>query len=374
MREVASSVQSDRDLVIRFSHDVFGAQRVGGVSRYVVELHQAMLRRGMDSRILAGFHQNEYLPGCPRVVGKLVRRGRVRRIMRQGNELLNQLLGGGSGTVFHRSFHGALRHPRCRLRATTVYDMIPELFPDPNDPNPASSRAKRMDCEEADLVCAISETTCQDLLRLWSIPPERVVVTHLGVSRLTPSNREWLRDFGPYVVHVGRRGSYKNFLSLLPAIARTMRGTQVRFLCFGGGPPVAEETRRIRELGIEKIVHFVGGSDADLAACYQQAIGHVTASLYEGFGLTPIEAMLYGCPVSCTNRGSLPEVVGAAAHIFDPDSDGAMDDAIRWLLEGKTAHDKMIARGFDRAALFDWDRTAEHTLDAYAQTIAQQNL
>jgi glycosyltransferase involved in cell wall biosynthesis len=291
-------------------------------------------------------------------------------MMRQGNELLNHLLGGGSDTIFHRSFHGATRHPRCRIRATTVYDMIPELFPDSNDSNPSASRAKRHDCEEADLICAISETTRQDLLRLWSIPPERVVVTHLGVSGVMPSDRDWMRDHGPYLIHVGRRGAYKNFLSLLPSIARTMRGKPVRFLCFGGGPPVEAELATIRELGIEKIVHFVGGSDADLAACYQQAIGHVTASLYEGFGLTPIEAMLYGCPVSCTNRGSLPEVVGAAAHIFDPDSDRAMDDAIRLLLEGKGAHATMINQGRDRAALFDWDRTAAMTMQAYEQAIS----
>ena len=366
-----SPSRSGRGMTVRFSHDVFGAQRVGGVSRYVVELHRAMLRRGVDSRILAGFHQNEYLQDCPRVLGKQVRRGRVRRMMRQGNEFLNHLLGGGSDTIFHRSFHGATRHPRCRIRATTVYDMIPELFPDSNDSNPSASRAKRHDCEEADLICAISETTRQDLLRLWSIPPERVVVTHLGVSGVMPSDRDWMRDHGPYLIHVGRRGAYKNFLSLLPSIARTMRGKPVRFLCFGGGPPVEAELTSIRELGIEKIVHFVGGSDADLAACYQQAIGHVTASLYEGFGLTPIEAMLYGCPVSCTNRGSLPEVVGAAAHIFDPDSGQEMDDAIRWLLEGKAAHATIIRKGHDRAASFNWDRTADQTITAYTKAISR---
>jgi len=354
---------------VRFSHDVFGVQRVGGISRYIAELHQAMLRQGVNSRILAGLHVNEYLAGCPRVIGKRLHHGRVRRLMRQGNELLNQLLGGGSETIFHRSFHGAVRHPRCRIRATTVYDMIPELFPDPGDPNPLASRVKRQDCEEADLVCAISEVTRQDLHRLWGIPLDRVIVTHLGVSRVKPSGRDWNREHGSYIIHVGKRSGCKNFMALLPSIARTLSGGQVKLLCFGGGPATQQESERIRGLGVEDLVQFVGGSDSDLAACYQQAIGHVTASLYEGFGLTPIEAMMHGCPVACTDRGSLPEVVGDAAHIFDPDRDDEMDGAMRWLLEGRNAHAAMIERGHARAALFSWDRTAELTLRAYEHAL-----
>jgi hypothetical protein len=71
----------------------------------------------------------------------------------------------------------------------------------------------------------------------------------------------------------------------------------------------------------------------------------------------------------CTDRGSLPEVVGDAAHIFDPDRDDEMDGAMRWLLEGRNAHAAMIERGHARAALFNWDRTAELTLRAYEHAL-----
>jgi glycosyltransferase involved in cell wall biosynthesis len=348
---------------IRFSHDVFGLQEVGGVSRYVVELHRAFWRLGMDSRILAGAHINRYLEQCPGVLGFRTRATRVPRRIRRCNELFNRIAAGGG--VFHRTFHGSCFRPRCRIRATTVYDMIPELFAEATQPVTRESLVKRRDCESADIICAISETTRKDLHRLWGLPLDRISVTPLGVTKVEPAPTDWVSRLGPFLLHVGRRGGYKNFLSLLSSAARILPGSGVRILCFGGGAPEPEESQSIDRLGLHETVCFVSGSDADLAACYQQALGHVTASLYEGFGLTPLEAMSHGCPVACSNRGSLPEVVGDAAHIFDPDDPDRQDEALRWLMEGRAAHCEMIDRGHLRCARFTWDDTARATLDAY---------
>ena len=355
-------------LKVRFTHDVFGLQRVGGVSRYVVELHKAMLRRHVDSLIVSGFHINEYLAGCPRALGFGLRASRVRRLLRSCNEAMCLL--GASAEVLHRSYHGSTARYGCKVRATTVYDMIPELLIEPNGKQSHASSIKRADCETADLILAISEVTRQDLHRLWKIPLERVVVTHLGVARVPPSHRQWRDEYGDYLLHVGRRGGYKNFLGLLPAAARVLPAAKASLVCFGGGEPTLEEKKAIEQLGLVDRVAFVAGSDSDLAACYCQAIGHVTASLYEGFGLTPVEAMQYGCPVACTNRGSFPEVVGDAAITFDPASGVEQENALRSLAEGRSAHQSMVARGYRRSADFSWDRTAELTDEAYRRFLA----
>lgn len=358
---------------VRFSHDIFGLQQVGGISRYAVELHRALLRGGVESEILAGFHVNEYLDGCPCVRGIRSRRRRLRRVLRRGNELWNLLR--GRCTVFHRTFHSSRRRPSCDVRATTVYDMIPEIFPDPTDHRANGSRDKRIDCETADVICAISEVTRQDLHRLWGIPLDRIRVTHLGVARTEPSAVDWISRLGPFIVHVGRRWGYKNFIGLLPSVARVLPKRGVRLACFvGGGPPTEEESRAIAGLDLEDRIAFVSGSDADLAACYAQALGHVTASLYEGFGLTPLEAMMHGCPVACSNRGALPETAGQAALLFDPDDVPALDDALRWLLRGREANQLHVQAGIRRCEQFSWDATARTTLEAYAHALQHSAL
>jgi glycosyltransferase involved in cell wall biosynthesis len=243
--------------------------------------------------------------------------------------------------------------------------MIPELIVEPGNHPSRESLFKRRDCEMADVICAISGKTRDDLHRLWKIPLERIMVTHLGVTRTDPAPVDWAARYGPFLLHVGRRGGYKNFLGLLSSVARVLPGTGVRLLCFGGGDPEPEELGSLARLGLKDLISFVGGTDAELAAGYAQAVGHVTASLYEGFGLTPLEAMSHGCPVACSNGGSLPEVVGDAAHVFDPMNPDQQDDALRWLLGGRQANRSTVERGYRRCEMFTWDATATATIDAY---------
>jgi glycosyltransferase involved in cell wall biosynthesis len=110
-------------------------------------------------------------------------------------------------------------------------------------------------------------------------------------------------------------------------------------------------------------------ADADLPAVYGGATAFVFPSLYEGFGLPPLEAMACGTPVACSNTSSMPEVVGDAAVTFDPRDEGAMTEALRQLAADADLRAELRARGLRRAAEFSWARAAQETVALYQELL-----
>lgn len=106
-------------------------------------------------------------------------------------------------------------------------------------------------------------------------------------------------------------------------------------------------------------------ADADLPALYSAATAFVYPSLYEGFGLPPLEAMACGTPVITSSVSSLPEVVGEAAILVDPKDVGALASALQRILKDRQLREELSRRGRERAKLFTWDQTAEKTLEVY---------
>ncbi|MFO7540308.1 MAG: glycosyltransferase family 1 protein, partial [Chloroflexota bacterium] len=126
----------------------------------------------------------------------------------------------------------------------------------------------------------------------------------------------------------------------------------------------------IEQLGLHNQVrHLSGIFDETLAHLYQAAGVLVTPSHYEGFGLPALEAMHSGCPVIVSNRGSLPEVVGAAGLLLEPDDVSGWAEALARVLTDSVLRDKMIAQGRVQAATFSWPRTAEQMVLLYAKLI-----
>ncbi len=115
-----------------------------------------------------------------------------------------------------------------------------------------------------------------------------------------------------------------------------------------------------------QVSHF-SGDDGLLRHLYANAAALVYPSLYEGFGIPPLEAMTVGCPVICSNVSSIPEVVGDAGLYFDPSSVEAMRDAMERLVSSSRIRTDLIARGRERSKLFSYDRCAEKTMDVYRE-------
>src|SRR5581483_1936303 len=132
--------------------------------------------------------------------------------------------------------------------------------------------------------------------------------------------------------------------------------------------------REVRRLGLEGIVQFAGYiSAADLPALYSAATVFAYPSLFEGFGLPPLEAMACGTPVVCSDTSSLPEVVGDAALMVDPRAADDLAGALRRLLDDVALRAELREAGLARARAFSWQRNARETLAVYHEAAAERD-
>jgi glycosyltransferase involved in cell wall biosynthesis len=206
------------------------------------------------------------------------------------------------------------------------------------------------------IVIAISEHARQTLLGKYGCDPERVVVIPLGIDheRLSPGSAQ--RE--PFLLYPANPWPHKNHARLYEAFARVRRERPELRLVLTGTGHAAALPERVESRGR---VSF-----DELVALYRTASALVFPSLYEGFGLPPLEAMACGCPVAASNATSLPEVCGDAAESFDPLSVEDMARAIRSVLADPAPY---VRRGLARAQRFSWEACARAHDDVYRRLI-----
>jgi len=270
----------------------------------------------------------------------------------------------------------------------TVHDLsflrLPDCFPD----GLLRYLEAAVPCavRRADHVIADSHNTRRDLIELLGTPADKVTVIHCGVEpRFRPmtgqADRQVLaavrRKYGlpeRFALSVGTIQPRKNYARLVQAYAALdARSSTLDWdLVIAGGRGWLYEGifERVRASGLAERVHFPGFvDDADLPALYNLAGLFVFPSLYEGFGLPPLEAMACGVPVVCSNAPSLPEVVGDAALMADPlDVDG-LAAAMQQAMQDDALRASLVAHGLARAATFTWPRAAQALLGLYSNIV-----
>lgn len=235
--------------------------------------------------------------------------------------------------------------------------------------------ATRISARRATRILAVSEHTRREVVGLLGVPPERVVVTpNAARAHFRPPDPAALAAFRTqrslperFVLYVGTLEPRKNLTTLLEAYSRIAQEHRVPLLVGGGkGWMYAPVFERLETLGLRDQVHFVGYiEEQELPLWYAAATLFVFPSLYEGFGMPPLEAMACGTPVVTSNRSSLPEVVGDAGLMVSPTDVDALATAIARLLTDAALREVLRERGLERARLFSWRVTAERTLAVY---------
>lgn len=261
------------------------------------------------------------------------------------------------------------RMPTVRARLiATMYDMIPERFPSPVNERAFLSTRQRLCAERCSRIIAISESTKRDVVEFYNIDPQLVDVTPLANSLHAEPGGNLVGR--PYVLFVGGRWRHKNFDRFVTVWAE-MRAIRDGFLvvCFGGGRFTESELHTIAELGLEHNIVWMSGDDLVLASLYAHAQALIYPSLYEGFGLPPLEAMHYGCPVMCSNSSSLPEVVGDAAVTVDTADAGELAKGMAAVIGDSALRNQLVLAGRVREASFTWDRTAAATVESYRRLL-----
>jgi len=285
---------------------------------------------------------------------------------------------------FAAPLHQAVPH------VVTVHDVIPLVLPAYGGSGKMQTylRLVTRTTKRARLVLTDSEHSRRDIVHLLGITEARVRVTPLAASdlfspALTAEDRLAVdavkTKFGlhtPFVLNVGGFDLRKRLPHLLRGFAAAAVALPEPFDLVIAGNPHTDNLALypsldalIRELGLEQHVRFVGFvSEQDKRDLYRAAHAFAFVSEYEGFGLTPLEAMACGAPVICSNRSSLPEVIGAAGLSIDPEPDEIARALVR-LLSDAALRAELSSRSLAQAARFSWQRTMELTLDAYREVL-----
>jgi glycosyltransferase involved in cell wall biosynthesis len=235
--------------------------------------------------------------------------------------------------------------------------------------------ATRVSARRAARILAVSEATKSEIVRLLGIPPERIVVTYDACDdRFSPPDPARLAAFRMraglpehFILFLGTLEPRKNLPTLLEAYARIAKSTDAPLIIGGGKGWLYDEIfAKAQALNLGDRIRFAGYIDAaDQPLWYAAATVFAFPSLYEGFGMPPLEAMACGTPVVTSDRSSLPEVVGDAGLTVDPTDPDALGAALLRVLRDRELHAELRQRGLRRARQFSWRETAERTLAAY---------
>jgi len=357
-------------------------ERMTGIARYAVELTRAMKRiqSDLDIVLLNPYPESDHpwyreFPTYPLPSLKL-----LPAVATVGNWQLHRAALALRLDVLHdpcgiAPFLAPKAHYR---RITTVHDAVPFVYPEPQ-PLPARVVFRtllRATPRTADAVLTVSQASARDLAKYLALPASKLHVTRLGAHRppaMAPADVEGrLARLGlgsTYYLFVGALHPRKNLARVVDAFRAVRAGNPAVQLAVVG-PRSWGAAGLFRGLeatagGANGIVLTGFVSDLDLDALYYGAQALVFPSLYEGFGLPALEAMSHGTPVITSHVSSLPEVVGKAAVLVDPNSTSAIAEALERILQEPELRSRLRGLGIERSAQMSWDSTAMATIAVY---------
>lgn len=265
----------------------------------------------------------------------------------------------------------------------TIHDICFEHFED-IFPWLERLRQKRLisyAAKHADKVLTVSNDAKHDIMRTYGVPSKSIEVTYNAVAEgfrvLSDEELEQLDvrkkyEIGtePYILSVGNLQPRKNLPRLIHAFNNYLEKNDVALKLVIVGKKAWQFDEIISEGNSSDAIVFTGYvQDEDLVALYNEAACFVYPSLYEGFGIPPLESMACGTPVAVSNVSSLPEVVGDAGLLFDPYSEDGIESAIFRLLNHKKLRDELVTRGLERVKAFSWRDSAKVVVKQYTAII-----
>ena len=358
---------------VMFDHQIVVNQEFGGVSRYFVSMATQLEKYQVRARFVAPLYHNHYLAGIPSkyVLGQHVAASPLaRRLAHAAATIAIPIMSRiDRPDIMHETYYSGHRlSPRDLPTVLTIYDMIHEIYPE-YFPNDMTAIYKKKALDRANTIICISENTRRDLIRIYPETESRSVVTYLGFSpEFVIRNNYGVSK--PYLLYVGPRGGYKNFEGLLAAFARSRTlKRDFEIVCVGGGDFSSEEIDSIREGGCEGLVRQVAAHDEELRQLYAAAAAFIYPSLYEGFGIPPLEAMAADCPVVTIRASSIPEVCGDAAQYAEAIDIEALRIAIEAVVLSPKRSAELVERGRRQIRRFSWEKCAMETAKIYRDLV-----
>ncbi len=363
---------------ILYDHQAFSLQNYGGITRVFSELIRYLNREpDISTTVFLGYSNTQAdFRGIVSPAGRVFHLGRGPLRIGMGNYALNEALTAGYAPflgkfdIYHNTLYRFSPAVRARRRVATHHDCVPERFPELYPDQRLMRGAKRRMFRQADLVLCVSESSRNDLLHFYDLPPEKAVVVHNGVSRLqrVAGAEAELRSHvsGDYLLYVGARYIYKNFNGLLRAYAESGMADCYSLLVVGGGAATAAETNLIAQLRLSSRVKFVPhASPALLAEAYALSALLVYPSLYEGFAMPPLEAASLGCASLVASNPATREIAQDSVFYFDPANQSDFLRMLSVALSDSEGRAVRLQRGRTLLQSYTWENCGQQTLEAY---------
>jgi glycosyltransferase involved in cell wall biosynthesis len=362
---------------ILFDHQFFPILRFSGITRYHYELARYLVKQpDCDVSLFMGWHINEF------AFHELASEtkhffGMKRPSFRGGDKVYSRLNKIGlslfsflcKADLYHQTYYTFLLPNFKGKRVLTLHDMIYFLFPECFDKNDRIRDETRKSVEMAAGIITVSENSKKDIIEILHVPENKIQVTYEANSLSCPPLPENPIK-RPYILYVGQRFHWKNFILLLNVYCRSeLLNKNFDLVCFGGWDWTESEKEMIARFSLQDRVHKNSGPDELLATYYAHASALVYPSLYEGFGLPVLEAMHYGCPVVASNRASIPEIGGDAALYFDPADAEMLEHVLIKVLNSEDIRKDLSQKGPMREAMFSWRKCGEKTYDFYQRIL-----
>ncbi len=283
------------------------------------------------------------------------------------------------------------RHLPCPY-VVTVHDLLEHMYRGRSASGIRRSlhfQLTRRVLKNAARIFAVSRFTKSEVWKLFGIDPRRIEVIYNAIDQrfltghATNADREFLAEryqvTYPYLLYAGRISPHKNVVRIIEAFAALKADLSkqdlypdLKLIIIGDELSKHPDLRRtVVRAGVQNDVRFIGFVPIEvLRIFYDSAKVFVFPSLYEGFGLPPLEAMAHGTPVLTSNTSSIPEVVGNAAVLVNPENVFEMKRALERVLLDSALREKMRQRGYEQVKKFSWDTSAAEVLARYEEVCA----
>lgn len=366
------------------------ASRFTGIGRYVYELTGNLFRLDQNNEYILFFNEPEFSHFTPP-------NHRVRKILvdaphyslAEQTRFLRALNKEKLDLMHFTHFNAPIFYRRPSV--VTIHDLTLSFYPGKKMASPLHRFGYHVTInsavKKAKKIIAVSNNTKKDLQNIFKIPDKKISVIYEGVhEKFQPlhgkEGQKKIEDVKqkyalnkPYLLYTGVWRSHKNLPNLLEAfhILKNEYGFDGYLVITGRKDPVyaPELEEKTLSLELDDDVIFTGlVEEKELVPLYNGALTYVFPSLYEGFGLPPLEAMQCGIPVAASNISSIPEICGKDnAVFFDPKSPGDMAEKIFSVVSQKSLREKLVANGLERVKQFSWKKMTEDTIKVYQEAL-----
>lgn len=360
---------------VKFTGDIFRRQKYGGVSKYFARLISGLqafpdfsisvdvflhVNRHINRTTLNRSHlvsplrlDSPFLNSWAKHVDSLL----LRKVQEEESDILHETF-----------FQEEEARNKAQYRVVTIYDTIREIF----GPHTGQIERKAKSIESADHIICISKNTQMDFQRIYGVTNKRVSVIPLGVDDAPFVHRNFYLSGSSekhQLLFIGQRDGYKNFEFLLETFHSSSDLRRLFELVVVGPRFTEKEIFRIRKGNFQKNLRYGGSNEHSLQKELSRSSALLVPSLYEGFGLPALEAMMTGCPVFSSGTGAQEEVLSNSSFYFDPQDPDSLSTSLLEVFSNPNKMLEMSIKGRVRAKEFSWDKTIDLTRKVYSQLV-----